>query len=538
MKQLLTFADLYKYFEEQNKDCVFSSKETDTQFLIGENGVMTFAEQSDDSLLAVHLQACHTGKNDNKCNVSNETMTKALSSLVNKPILGFIYQDDEGDYQFHEHDRHKENGELIYDEQIVGFLPESCNPQIVFDEEKQKEYVEVDGYIVENYTRAADILRREQKCAVSVEMAVNEMKYDAKEKVLDITDFIFRGVTILGRNEDGTEVQAGMAGSNITIKDSEVSFSEQQAKLEELSKQVAEIQQSLAIKENSEKGGKESLMKFDELLAKYNKTAEDITFETEGLSDEELEEAFEKAFAEEEKPEEDISEEAVPEEAAPEESAPVELDAAPSASDENGDVDVVTASLKVGEKEFSLNLDEKRRAISDLVNMTYGDDDWFSTTYFDEEGYVIMESWCTGDAYKQSVERTGDTYALVGERIAVQSIWVTEEEKAQIENMRNTYNDIQTRLQNYEAEPQKMEVLNKDAYDEVRESEEFVKLMNPEVHFNLSIEEVESKADTILLNAAKSHTLKPAAQNVQTTRKPFLAKSNKGTGRYGNMFSK
>jgi hypothetical protein len=192
---------------------------------------------------------------------------------------------------------HKENGETVYDEIIVGYLPESCNPHIEFDEEKKKNFVEVDGYIVEKYTKAADILRREGKCQVSVEMAVNEMNYYAQTRILNITDFIFTGVTILGRFEDGTEVQAGMAGSNITIRDSEVSFADTQIKLEELSRQVAEIQHSLSIK-NSEKGGTESLMKFDELLKKYNKTAEEVTFETEGLSDEELEAKFAEVFGE------------------------------------------------------------------------------------------------------------------------------------------------------------------------------------------------------------------------------------------------
>jgi hypothetical protein len=160
-----------------------------------------------------------------------------------------------------------------------------------FDEEKKKNYVEVDGYIYEKYTKAADILRREGKCNVSVEMEVNEMSYNAKTHILDITDFTFSGVTILGRFEDGTEVQPGMAGSNITIRNSEVSFEEHEAKFEELARQIAEIQQSLSIN-NSEKGGTDSLMKFDELLKKYNKTAEEVTFETEGLSDEELEAKF------------------------------------------------------------------------------------------------------------------------------------------------------------------------------------------------------------------------------------------------------
>ena len=42
------------------------------------------------------------------------------------------------------------------------------------------------------------------------------------------------------------------------------------------------------------------MTKFEELLKKYNKTVEDITFEYEGLSDEELEEVFSTTFGESE----------------------------------------------------------------------------------------------------------------------------------------------------------------------------------------------------------------------------------------------
>ena len=546
MGKYITIAELYEIFDKQGKDFHFSQRDTSKQILIATTELITFENsEEDEDALKVHLQACHTGVNDNKCNVDTEVMTKSLSTLINKPILGYIYEDEDGEYQFHAHDE---------GEQIVGFLPESCNPQIVYDEEKKKDYVEVDGIIVEKYTKAADILRREKQCAVSVEMAVNEMEYDAKQRILNITDFVFTGVTILGRNADGTRVREGMAGSNIKIKDAEVSFEEQQAKLEELSRQIAEIQNSLAIN-NSEKGGKEGLMKFDELLAKYNKTAEDITFETEGLSDEELEEAFAKAFADEEVVKPDTAEEPAvgePESGSEPEAEGAEVpvpaadpepevakDAEPSASEDSGDAGVFTASLKIGEKEFSLNLDEKYAAISNLVNMTYGgEDDWFGVTFFDEDGYVIMQSWCTGDAYKQSVERVNDSYQLVGERVAVQSMWVTAEEKAQVESMRNSYSDMLSRLQNYENESAKMEVLNGEEYAGVRESEEFSKLMDVEYHFEMSIDEVKAQADSILLNAAKNNSLNFASQNVQTTRKAIQFKSSKGSGRYGNMFSK
>lgn len=548
-KKYLTIDDLYQFFNEQNKDFVFSVKDKDTQYMVVANAIMTFDETSDADLLPVHLQACHTGENVNKCNISDEDMNTALPSLINKPILGFIYKDDEGEYQFRSHDMHKENGETVYDEIIVGYLPESCNPHIEFDEEKKKNFVEVDGYIVEKYTKAADILRREGKCQVSVEMAVNEMNYNAQTRILNITDFIFTGVTILGRFEDGTEVQAGMAGSNITIRDSEVSFSDTQIKLEELSRQVAEIQHSLSIK-NSEKGGTESLMKFDELLKKYNKTAEEVTFETEGLSDEELEAKFAEVFGEapiegeggEQAPEEGEQSGKDPEEGgeagtpAPEEGGEAEGTPVPEAP-----VADITASIQTGDKiaTFGLSLDEKNRALHDLVNLTYGeaDNDYYFVDVYEDDGYVIMESWCTNRAFKQNIERNGDNYALVGDRVEVFSIWVTEEEKSSINSMRNSYDSMLTKLQNYETEPDKMEVLNREDYDGVREDAEFSKLAEIETHFEMSVDEVKAKADSILLEAARNKSIKFAAQNAQTTRKPVMFKATKGTGRYGNMFS-
>ncbi len=82
-----------------------------------------------------------------------------------------------------------ENGELVYDEYPIGIIPESCNAQLVYDEEKEKTYCEVDGYIFEEYSKAAEILEREGECFVSVELSIRELSYDAKSKYLNIKDF-------------------------------------------------------------------------------------------------------------------------------------------------------------------------------------------------------------------------------------------------------------------------------------------------------------------------------------------------------------
>ncbi len=49
------------------------------------------------------------------------------------------------------------------------------------------------------------------------------------------------------------------------------------------------------MKKNDKKGGMQ-MSKFEELLKKYDKTVDDIDFDYESLSDEELEVAFQKAF--------------------------------------------------------------------------------------------------------------------------------------------------------------------------------------------------------------------------------------------------
>jgi len=50
-----------------------------------------------------------------------------------------------------------------------------------------------------------------------VELSIRELSYDADEKVLNLDDFYFSGVTILGVDEDGNTVNPGMEGSNITL---------------------------------------------------------------------------------------------------------------------------------------------------------------------------------------------------------------------------------------------------------------------------------------------------------------------------------
>ena len=93
-----------------------------------------------------------------------------------------------------------------------------------YDEDADKTYLDGVGKIWRTYTKAAEILEREKKFWVSVELVVDDLSFSAKDKVLVINAFRFSGVTILGKSrDDGSEIRPGMTGANISIAD----FSEQ-----------------------------------------------------------------------------------------------------------------------------------------------------------------------------------------------------------------------------------------------------------------------------------------------------------------------
>lgn len=203
--RLLTIDDLYNYFLSINQNVTFSSKSESQNLVIQIPGNIQFSTNNKDieGLMPVRLWSCHTLKNRNGSNITEKSMKNALSSFLNRPILGFIHEVD-GEPHFYSHNMHMdEDNNIVYDEFPVGVIPESGNPHLEYDDKYDKNYVVVDGYIFEEYSKAAEILHREEECSVSVELSIRELSYDAAEKVLNLDDFYFSGVTILGCDEDG-----------------------------------------------------------------------------------------------------------------------------------------------------------------------------------------------------------------------------------------------------------------------------------------------------------------------------------------------
>jgi len=535
-RRILTLDDLYNFYSNKGKSTHFSAKNDGDRIVVGVRGNILFDKNENDieGLCPVSLQSCHILDNLNGSYISKKSMNNALPSFSNRPILAYIYKDDNGDYQFRDHAMHvDEDGETVYDEIPVGIIPESCNAHLQYDEEKDKTYVNVDGYIFEEYSRAHEILDREGECSVSVELSIRELSYDAKNKRLVLDDFYFSGVTILGRWEDGTDVKPGMAGSNIRISDfkqrNNVEFSEDKmiAMLNEINNKIDQLSINNRRKEEPE-------MEFEENV-EVTETS-DLMEETSVEDDNSEEQVVEEAATEE------STEEVTVTEAQSEEST----DVTPSEEDDEAKYEVsYTVTYGDTKKDFAVSLQEKISALYALVNDTYSEQDncWYDVEVFEDPKYVIMSDFWTGKGYKQNYKVQKDVYSLVGDRIPVKQMWVTEDEAKQLEQMKADYAVNADKLAKYESEPQKMEILNSEDYAAIAESEEFVAFKAQDAHFDLSVDEVRAKADEMLLNAAKAGKVEFAAQAEEPKKEigmkklPINTKSGK-TGRYGGIFSK
>lgn len=532
-KRLLSLDDLCEYYEHRKKSMKFNSEEFGEPIVVQVYGCLNFEDSENDftaGLTPVRLQACHTERNLNKSTISYDVMKdKLLPSFKNRPILGYIHLVD-GVPQFYGHNAHEEGGEIVYDETPVGNIPETNNAELVYDEEKDRYNVMLDGYIYDEYSKAADIVKREGVCPCSVEISIKSMSFSAKDHSLVIEDGYFSGVAILGYDENGNRVQPGMEGSNIKLKDfaksnnsilNELSDSERSKlieTLENLNKTLSSLNtKSVNTAENSrffEKGGDTeiNMTKFEELLKKYGKTIDDIDFEYNGMTDAELEESFANAFEKSENDDEKDPDEIGDDN---QDGDPTEE---PSGDDpENGDTDDSTESGENNpdeddkedenfSKSFELSHEDIRTSLYGLlapIEESLNDCYWIVSVFDD---YFIYQS-CAGNFYKQKYIHDGDIVAFNGDRQNVFPEFVTESEKAELEEMRKNYSSISEKLAAYEEAESiadKMTVFEDDAYANYLDTNEFKSLMDIEVVKKFTKEELSEKADAALGKVVKT----------------------------------
>ena len=482
-------------------------------------------------------------------------MNKYKYTFKGRPILGAIYRTDTGEYEFRAHDMKVINdGEDIeHIEQPIGVISQTDEPYLEYDADEDKNYLMVSGTIFSDYSKAAEILERRRTCKCSVEIAVEELSYNCDEDYLSIDKFRFSGVTILGYEQDGvTEIQEGMKGSKITIddfsekKNSMFSADCQDRLIETLEKLNMTLESFNNKNQNSEKGGEKVMNKFEELLAKYGKTADEVTFEYENLSDEELEVAFKEAFEEVGEETEIVVEETVVEEDVEE---TVVEETSDDVIEEVEEVIVEEAAEEVVEQpeekfvlKYELSHDDIRSALYSLLAATSDDGYYYTWIIEVYDNKFIYQDYMEGKFYRQDYSKDGENVALGDNKVEVFNEWLSKAEKDALDALKADYAALKVFKSNYDEsviKDKKTEILDKAEYECLAENKEFAQLRTDMDKY--SVEEVSTKADLIFAAHMKS-TMEFSAKDAGKKKPQVLGfsvdnKKEKKKKAYGNLFA-
>ena len=307
-----------------------------------------------------------------------------------------------------------------------------------------------------------------------------------------------------------------MLGSRADISDfchKEPTFNYQDKLIETLEKLNFTLESLNKENNVKDKGGEGDMDKFNELLAKYGKTVEEIPFDVEGLSDEELEAKFEEEFGNADEgvvPEGDNTDPSVSDEGDGVDDAEVVENATDEVEETNDAVVEDNQEAEpVAEESFirtftvELSHEDISSALYRLIQQyEEADNAWY---YIREvfDSYFYMQNWYDGKLYKQGYSVDGENVALDGERVEVFEIIVTESEKIAIDKMREDYaalevkyNELKAFKDEYEAKElkaQKDAIFAKSEYECLAEDEAFQALKKDAD--NYSVEELSTKAD-------------------------------------------
>ena len=270
-KKMLTVEDLYKFCLENNF-AKFSAKESGYQLAVQVPTTFEVDDASDDNhrgMMRLKFRILHDGKNRNGSFVSHDAAVKASDTIADRPIMAAIHQLDDGSWDFKSHEMEiiendEGESEINYIEKQVGSFS-SEKPFWEHDDELDKDYLCAYGYIAEEYTKAADIIREKGWTKNSCELVIEEMAFNAKEKQLELNAFYLSASTLLGREDDGTEIGEGMLGSRADIADFSVEnnslFSQNEKVIEMLSALSEKIDNLNINQKFKQEGGHEPLKK-------------------------------------------------------------------------------------------------------------------------------------------------------------------------------------------------------------------------------------------------------------------------------------
>jgi len=284
--------------------------------------------------------------------------------------------------------------------------------------------------------------------------------------------------------------------------------------------------------------------KFEELLAKYGKTADEVTFEYENLSDEELEVAFKEAFEEVEEESEVVVEETVVEE---ESEVVVVEESAEDVVEEVVEEESVEEVIEQPEEKFvlkyELSHDDIRSALYSLLAATSEDNYYYAWILEVYDDKFIYQDYMEGKFYRQDYSKDGENVALGENKVEVFNEWLSKAEKDALDALKADYTALKEFKNNYdvaELKAQKDAIFAREEYSSIVETKAFKKLIEDSANYTL--EECEQKANKIL-DDCNDYIANFAAKNNETNKPKtlglnFNAKPSKKKTAYGGLFDK
>ena len=181
-------------------------------------------ETSDFRFIDVYIDVMHTGANKNRTSFTKDTINKAISSIANMPILGYVVDeldDEEKDFKGHEHELRVTDNDVkyMYAGQAYGVIPESCNPRWIIKDDgtgTEREYLRVDGLIWTKFGDPVDIFTRDVIKNHSVELTDMVCGPKDRDGNTPVSSFKFDGFCIMSTTDP--KIQPAMTGSCITAQ--------------------------------------------------------------------------------------------------------------------------------------------------------------------------------------------------------------------------------------------------------------------------------------------------------------------------------
>lgn len=179
-------------------------------------------ESSDFRFIDVSIDVMHTGANLNKTSFTKDAINKAVPTICNTPILGYVVDEldeEDKDFKGHEHELRITNKDVkyVYAGQAYGVIPESCNPRWIVKDDGtgiEREYLRVDGLIWTKFSDPVDIFIRDGTKNHSVELTDMACGPADKNGNVPVGSFKFDGCCILSTTDPS--IKSAMTGSCVT----------------------------------------------------------------------------------------------------------------------------------------------------------------------------------------------------------------------------------------------------------------------------------------------------------------------------------